>query len=296
MPSTYHSEAAREAAEAILEAFRNPEDLPKRLAQVVLAAGGRHSDRYSWGNQLAVAIRGYTDAAGYKQWRNEYGRQVRKGEKAFPILAPIKRSFTVDETDPETGVTSKRRVEYIVGWRDVKVFGLEQTDVTDPEKWAKHEAAQAEAQQTVEAAPLYEAVTRLGAKISANGHLAAHGILGCYTPTTTEIQLAVENISTFAHEALHFVDDKQGTITTRWGQQPDNEMVAELGGAILLTAMGYETEADLGGCWEYINRYTTKDEPDPLAAIGKLLNRTLDCVAVILAAVADPSDLPEWAS
>ena len=294
MPSKFHTAAAEEAAARILDQFENPESLPEKLSQMVLAAGGRHCDKYSWGNQLIVAIMGYSDAAGYKQWRNVYGRQVDKGQRGFPILAPIKRSFTATERDPETGAETQRRVTYITGWKDVKVFGEEQTTVCDEAKWERHQGKAAESQRIIEASPLYEAAVRMGAKVAASGHLAAHGILGCYSPTTSEIKLAVENMSTFAHELVHFIDDRLGNLTRRWGQQPDNEIVAELGGAIILTAMGLEHEADLGGCWEYVSRYTTKDEPDPLAAAAKLLNRTLEAVSLILQAIADPAAEFPW--
>src|SRR3954462_8913002 len=54
--------------------------------------------RYSFGNQLLIAAQcpNATRVAGYKKWR-ELGRQVRRGEKAVRILAPVVR--VVDDDD-----------------------------------------------------------------------------------------------------------------------------------------------------------------------------------------------------
>ena len=75
-------------------------------------------------------------------------------------------------------------------------------------------------------------------------------------------------------------DDKAGTITKAHGQQPDNEIVAELGGAVLLEVLGHETDSDRGGAWQYIKRYAEKAKLDPVAACQRLLNRV--CVGPIM--------------
>lgn len=288
---TYHSPEAEAAANSIIRAFEDPSSLPAKLAPVVLAAGGRHCDAYSWRNQLLVALAGYSDAAGYKQWRFDYGRQVQKGERAMFILRPIKRSFTVTEPDPATGQDRERRVSYVAGFTDVKVFGLEQTEICDQAKWDAHAAKAKESQAKIEAAPFFEVAARWGLEVRADGHLYARGAQGFYRPSTKEIRLAVENLSTWAHELVHFVDDKLGNMTTRWGQQPDNEVVAELGGAVCLTAMGLKGDADLGGCWDYVSHYS---DGDPIKACTTLLGRTLDAVSTILRALEDPTAPAPW--
>ena len=290
----YHSQAAQDAANRVIEAFEDPTTLPAKLAPVVLAAGGRHADRYSWRNQLIVALMGYSDAAGYKQWRS-YGRQVRKGEKAMAILRPIKRSFNVTDTDPNTGQETERRITYVIGFTDVKVFGQETTDVVDEEKWKAFQGKGAEAQEKIEASPLYNVATTWGLKVKADGHLVKRGALGCYSPSEKELTLAVENAAVWAHELVHFADDALGNMTTRYGQQPDNEVVAQLGAAVLLTAMEMDHEADLGGSWEYVKHYSEDDDTKAIKACTTLLHRTLDAVAAILHQLADPNAPAPWA-
>jgi hypothetical protein len=57
---------------------------------------------------------------GYRWWQN-IGRQVRKGEQAYKVLAPVTRRLP-DPDDPT------RRVPTIIGWRIESVFDLAQTD------------------------------------------------------------------------------------------------------------------------------------------------------------------------
>src|SRR5689334_19781216 len=80
---------AEEAANDILRAFQSPDQLPGALSQVFVR---RKDDspcrRWSWRNQLIVAVRGYSDARGFRQWE-QVGRRVKKGEKAFRILSPV---------------------------------------------------------------------------------------------------------------------------------------------------------------------------------------------------------------
>jgi hypothetical protein len=58
--------------------------------------------------------------------------------------------------------------------------------------------------------------------------------------------------------------------------------VAELGGAVLLTLLGNDNEADLGGCWEYVRCYAGDEKIEVLSACGKVLDRTCGAVALIL--------------
>ena len=65
---------------------------------------------------------GYTDVMGFRQWEAK-GRKVKKGEKAFYILAPL--SCTGKRKNKQ-GVEEK--YTFIRGFRGVPVFGYEQTD------------------------------------------------------------------------------------------------------------------------------------------------------------------------
>ena len=84
--------------------------------------------RYSIYNQLLIAHQrdNATRVAGYRAWQRE-GRQVRKGEKALWIFAPLKRSWR--ETDPDTG--EEKSCVSLVGFTAVPVFDVSQTTGPD---------------------------------------------------------------------------------------------------------------------------------------------------------------------
>ncbi len=95
------------------------------------------------------------------------------------------------------------------------------------------------------------------------------------------IVLGVENLSTWAHEMIHAADDRLGNLKER-GQHWRSETVAELGGATLLSVLGDDTEADLGGCREYVAHYAREAGIEPITACQRVLKRTCDAVALIL--------------
>jgi len=70
------------------------------------------------------------------------------------------------------------------------------------------------------------------------------------------------------------------------GQTYDSgEIVAELGGCILLTILGYDRGADKGGAFKYVTAWSKGK--DPIAACRKMLERTCDAVALILSTAKD---------
>lgn len=273
----------------IVDLFKSGE-LPKALAPVFLRCGGRHADGYSWSNQLIVALRGFSDAMSYGKPANgkkpatgwvSVGRQVRGGERATSILAPCKGKRKI--TDADTGEAEDRMVVY--GFRGVPVFGLEQTDVIDEKLWEKHKPDNAKTQEFLDGLPLREVAGEWGLQLQAYSGRdgGAHGWYRGGHLGPTAIAIGVENVSTFAHELVHAADDLNGTMN-RGGRHSreyeDGEVVAELGGAILLYSLGYERDADLGGAFKYITAWTKGR--DPVSACMQMLNRTCEAVALIL--------------
>lgn len=81
----------------------------------------RRFHRYSFGNCVLIAVQrpDATHVAGFRRWQ-EMGRQVRRGEKAIRILAPVTRRV-VGEPGEDT-------VERLVAFRGASIFDLAQTD------------------------------------------------------------------------------------------------------------------------------------------------------------------------
>ena len=66
------------------------------------------------------------------------------------------------------------------------------------------------------------------------------------------------------------------------GQHWRSETVAELGGSVLLEILGFKQEADLGGCWQYIQSYAQKEKIGVVEACMRVLDRTCAAVGLIL--------------
>ena len=275
---------AEAVATKIIEAFKTG-NVPKALARVFIKRAGRHCDGYSWTNQLLVALSGWDDAMGYggkdgtSGWLS-VGRRVKAGERCTHILAPCVRK--VDDPKADGGTRT-----VIFGFRSVAVFGVEQTVIENPELWAKHNKGNADADAFLSELPLVDVAKNWGLTLKAYSGREA-GALGWYRRGQA-IALGVENLATWAHELCHAADDRNGKLVEH-GQHWRSETVAELGGAILMHAMGYEQDADLGGAWEYISKYAETANIEPVKACMDVLKRTCEAVAMILEAGNADSD------
>lgn len=96
---------------------------------------------YSLNNTLLIAMQkpDATLVAGYTTWKNQFGRQVDKGEKGIRILAPTpyKKKVEVDKTDPNTGEilknpdgSNQKEIQEVLrpAFKVVSVFDVSQTD------------------------------------------------------------------------------------------------------------------------------------------------------------------------
>lgn len=261
---------AEQAANEILAAFQSG-NLPKALSQLFIHRRDAVPCRaWSFNNQLLVALQGYREARGFRQW-NEVGRTIKAGERAFCILAPL--SGTKTETDATTGEERKRPVLY--GFKSLPVFGFEQTEGRP----LPQGDTDAEVEGWIACLPLVEVARSWGLTIQAysgrEGAMLGHYVLG------KRIAIGVKNLSTWAHELIHAADDKHGTLVER-GQQWRSEVVAELGGAILLECLGLREESDRGGCWEYVTSHAQKAGIEPISACTQMIERTCKAVALVL--------------
>jgi hypothetical protein len=262
-----YSGKAMDVAAKIIEAFQSG-NLPKALAPIFIRRkDGVPCRSWSWGNQLMCVIYGTSDARGIRQW-NESGRWVKKGSKAFDILVPLMRPATV--IDEET--KQEKRIEVLIGFKTAPVFAVECTD-------GKAIEQDQEVLQWINALPLIDVARSWGLNVDAfNGKDGK--ALGHFCKDQA-IGLGVQNLSTWAHELLHAADHRLGNLKEK-GQHWRSETVAELGGAILLECLGYRSESDRGGCYDYISNYATEADLQPIQACMDVLKRTCDAVELIL--------------
>jgi hypothetical protein len=259
---------AEAVAQQILEAFKSG-NLPKALAPVFIRRkDGVPCREWSWNNQLLCVLNGTSDARGFRQWQDT-GRYVKKGGKAFAILVPLMKTLVV--FDANTGEQIK--VSKLFGFKTAPVFGFEQTDGKELP------AVDVEVTQWIQNLPLVEIAKAWGLKVDAyDGR--QHGPQGKFAPERF-IALGVKNLSTWAHELIHAAEFKLGNLKER-GQHWRSETVAELGGAILLEALGLQNDSDRGGCFEYVKSYAEEAGISPLQACIDVLKRTCDAVKLLL--------------
>lgn len=161
---------------------------------------------YSFGNQLLIATQcpTATRVAGYGKWL-EMKRQVRKGEKAIYILAPIISKGK--EQKDEDGEVRRLR-----GFRATTVFDLAQTDGEALPTAPAHDATEG----GDDLLPQLEAAVR-NAGIALVYKIIASGAQGLSKGGTIEIDERQGTaakcgtlIHEFAHELLHKEDRSQG--------------------------------------------------------------------------------------
>lgn len=87
---------------------------------------------YSFGNTMLIFMQcpNATNVAGYHDWRRNFGRQVKRGERGITILAPCpyRRQEEVEETAPDG--SSSKSVQWVqrMSFRTVTVFDIGQTE------------------------------------------------------------------------------------------------------------------------------------------------------------------------
>ena len=263
---------AEAAINKIVEAFKAG-NLPDALSDIYLNVNrNQPSGTWSIRNQLIQMLMGATDGRTYNQWR-EVGRCVRKGGKSFSILAPV------IVNDKERKGKDGKPLKRLIGFRGVCEFDIGQTDVVDADLWEANKGTDAKIDDFMENLPLREVAESWGLDVSAVSAKASNA-KGWYMRGQA-IGIGVANLATWAHELVHAADDKKGNLTEH-GQHWRSECVAELGGATLLMALGYETEADLGGAYQYVERYAKDAKLEPVDACVKVLTRTIAAVSLIL--------------
>jgi len=262
-----HTEAV---AQRIVEAFEHPENLPQALAPIFIRKDDDSPSRkWSWHNQLLAALAGTADARGMKQW-NKVGRKVKKGSSAIWILAPCIRKLAVESED---GDPVERTIIY--GFRSVPVFAVEDTEGEPLSE------SHAQYDQWVKELPLLEVAEAWGIDVSTYNHNPSNP-LGFYRHSgngNKSVMLGVENLSTWCHELIHAADHQLFELR---GPKTQLEIVAELGGAVLLQCLGKEYDADLGGAYAYIKRFAEDEGKSTVQGCIAVLDRVCRCVQHVL--------------
>jgi|Deesub1362B_J571_1020462.scaffolds.fasta_scaffold01112_11 hypothetical protein len=256
----------RNAIETILKAFENN---PEKVALAIFKGNGKPSDRWSFFNRILMLMNDTTDARGFKQWQ-KVGRRVKKGAKAFYIIAPVRKKVPVKVKETKEIMNENGEVEIIetektifvekiVSFKPLPVFRYEDTEGDPlPQKDFNFEIP-------------YEfngIIEELSLKIETIPFTYCYG---SYSPHAKVIKLASPELIVFLHELCHAVDDYLHNLE---GDNKTHEVVAEFSACVIAYLMGYKIP--LGNVKEYIEYYGFKELFKALTRVERIVNFVID--------------------
>jgi hypothetical protein len=205
-------------------------------------------------------LAGTQDARGFRQWK-QANRYVKKGTRSFRILVP----HIVKKENEENG-----EIEHSLrGFMCKPVFKVEDTEgeALDYEKLELPDF------------PLIERAEEWG--ISVKAIPGNYRYYGYFRPGSNEIALATQEETVFFHELAHAAHEKvKGTMKP--GQDPLQEIVAELSAQALSRIVGKQARDTTGNSYRYIQGYAEKLKLSPQAACLKVMSETERVLNLIL--------------
>lgn len=249
----------RQTLNGILDRFRS-NNIPEAIAYSTFPIPDIPSAKWSLLNRILMFLAGTRDARGFRQW-NKTSRYVKKGSKAFYILVPNIKKVEDEETREETQV--------LKGFLCKPVFRYEDTD-GEPLEYLELELPRL---------PLIERAEEWGVTVQTiPGNYSYYAY---YSPDRKEIRLATKDECVFFHELSHCAHDRiKGALKA--GQDPLQEIIAELSAQALCRIVGKQPQDTLGNSYQYIESYAAKLKISPYTACLRVMSETEKVLKLIL--------------
>ena len=252
------NERVQNVLKTIVDKFKSGE-IPEAVAMASYPIPDIPSAKWSFTNRTLMFLAGTGDARGYRQWK-EADRWVKKGANAIYILVPC-FGKKVDEGGEEQ--------ELLRFFKPSPVFMCEDTD-GEPLDYQQIELPEL---------PLIEKAEEWG--ISVKAVPGNYRYRGYYSSMRQEIGLATPEEKVFFHELAHVGHEQvKGGLST--GQDPLQEIVAELSAQALCRLVGKNLSDTTGNSFKYIERYAEKLKLSPYSACLKVLGETEKVLNLIL--------------
>lgn len=260
------------ALNVVINMFRDPSKLVENCARATFDGVDMPSSKWTLRNRwLAMFQTGEVDCRGFRQWKN-VGRHVKKGARAAHILAPL--MVPVKENGQIKRDNKGKAILRCIGFKSVSVFSVNDTD---------GKALAYENPDIISKLPLLDVAEAEG--LSVTGRPFDGATYGWYSPGNNQIALCTEDEKTFLHELCHHFDHKGSKAENgkglKGGQHWDQEIVAELGGAVLARLYGKTSEVNKK-TYDYIKTYANHNNMEVLDACLAVLNRTAKVVSAIM--------------
>ncbi len=248
----------RDTLNKIIDRFKSA-DIPEAVAVSMFPFPDVPSAKWSLTNRTLMFLSGSMDARGIRQW-NSVNRSVKRGTKALYILVPYLKQVEDDLGEERHslvgfGVAPVYRVEDTTG------APLEYENIKVPDF------------------PLMERAHDWGIDVrAASGNFRYYGY---YAPGRKEIAVATSSECVFFHELAHCSHHiLKGNLCA--GQDPLQEIVAELSAQALALMVGKSAEGITGNGYKYIERYAQKAGMKSHTACLKVLTETEKVLNLIL--------------
>ena len=242
----------------IIDKFKSGE-IPEAVALASFPLPNIPSSGWSFTNRTLMFLAGTGDARGFRQWK-QANRWVKKGAKAIYIFVPCFKK-EVDNTGEEK--------EFLRFFKSSPVFKYEDTEgeTLDYE------------QIEVPELPLLNRAEEWGIFVKAVP--GNYKFRGYYSPQRQEIGLATPEEKTFFHELAHAGHEKvKGGLES--GQDPLQEIVAELSAQALCRLVGKQANDTIGNSYKYIERYAEELKLSPYLACMKVMSETEKVLQIIM--------------
>jgi hypothetical protein len=260
----------KEVLDGILERFKSG-DIPEAVAYSMFPIQDIPSSKWSILNHILMWLAGTQDARGFRQWQ-EVNRYVKKGSKGFYILVPHIRKVDDEQTGLEKQV--------LVGFLTRAVFRYEDTD-GEP---LTHESIE------FSDIPLIQRAEEWG--ISVTAIPGNYRYTGYYSQSKKLIALATKEECVFFHELAHAAH-QQILGKLKGGQDPIQEIVAELAAQALCRIVGKSGDRHLGNSYRYMETYAERINITPHAACLKVMSDCEKVLTLILNGETEASRIPE---
>ena len=248
----------RETLNKIIERFESG-DIPEAIAYSMFPIPDIPCSKWSLINRTLVFLSGSYDARGIKQW-NRVRRYVKKNTKAFYILVPF-----IKEIEDDLGENKHK----LLGFGLSPVFRVEDTE-GEPQEYEE---------MKIPDMPFIDRAQEWGISIRAvPGNYQYYGF---YSPDRKEIALATSQECVFFHELAHAGHQIiKGKL--QHGQDPIQEIVAELSASALALMVGKSIEDTTGNHFRYIQRYADYLNMTVYSACLKVLSDTEKVLNLII--------------
>jgi len=252
------NDKVKQVLNVILDKFKSG-DIPEAVAYSLFPLPDIPSTKWSLTNRTLMFLAGTMDGRGWGQWKTA-GRFVKPGSKAFFILVPF-----IKKVDGEQGGEK----EILIGFGCRPVFRVEDTDGKELEY----------ENMELPDLPFLERAQEWG--LSVRAIPGNYQYYGYYSLDRKEISLATSEEIVFFHELSHVAHEKVNGSLKR-GQDPLQEIVAELSAAALCKLVGKQGNDSFGNSYRYIEKYSEKVEMSPYKACLKVMAETEKVLNLIL--------------